>query len=250
MEQKSAIQPVASGSGNVNVSTNERIVSAVGGTLLLLAGLKNLKDQPTSSIMKLIGGGFMLFRGTTGFCPFSEIAGRNTANKQPAPITIKETLTVNRSRNEVYSFWRKLENLPLFMKHLKVVKQLTHKRSHWEAFVPGGMGAIQWEAEIVLEQEGERLGWKSVPGAVVDNAGEVQFKDAPGNTGTIISAIISYMPPAGDVGKLAGKLLNHTFGQIIQQDLQSFKTKLESGELPTNNATSSANPTSNLPLTT
>jgi uncharacterized membrane protein len=53
----------------------------------------------------------------------------------------------------VYAFWRRLENLPLFMKHLSNVTEIDAKHSHWEAVVPGNIGKIKWNAEIVKEKK-------------------------------------------------------------------------------------------------
>ena len=44
---------------------------------------------------------------------------------------IVKSITVRRPRDEVFSFWRNLENLPRFMHHLVQVQAVDNVRSHW-----------------------------------------------------------------------------------------------------------------------
>lgn len=177
----------------------------------------------------------MLYRGVTGYCPANEELGRDTSSsgQQTAPIEIETSLTVEQSREDVYAFWRQLENLPRFMQHLSEVQDLGGTRSHWVAPVPGGFGHVEWDAEIVYEEEGRRLAWHSVKGADIANTGEVRFKDAPGGRGTEIYAKIAYRPPAGELGQAAAQLFNPAFGQMVKEDVRRFKHVAEAGEIPT-----------------
>ncbi|WP_432326764.1 SRPBCC family protein [Mucilaginibacter sp. P25] len=43
---------------------------------------------------------------------------------------------MNKPRQKVYEFWRKLDNLPLFMKHLESVEVIDSKYSHWVLKLP------------------------------------------------------------------------------------------------------------------
>lgn len=242
------ITPKASGSGRVNVGRTERIISAIAGGALIATGILNIKKRPAIGVASAITGGSLLFRGSTGYCFVNEAVGRDTSEQIPTAISIKETVTINRDRYDVYDAWRSLENLPLFMQHLQSVKEITNTRSHWAAQVPKGLGTIEWDADIVRDEEGEVLSWKSVPGAMVDNAGEVVFKEAPGNRGTELHAVISYIPPAGDVGKLAAKLLNNAFERLIREDMRRFKRMIETGELPVISHDPSARKNTELPV--
>lgn len=242
------ITPKASGSGRVNVGRAERIISAIAGGALIATGILNIKKRPAIGMASAITGGSLLFRGSTGYCFVNEAVGRDTSEQIPTAISIKETVTINRDRYDVYDAWRSLENLPLFMQHLQSVKEITNTRSHWAAQVPKGLGTIEWDADIVREEEGEVLSWKSVPGAMVDNAGEVVFKEAPGNRGTELHAVISYIPPAGDVGKLAAKLLNNAFERLVREDMRRFKRMIETGELPVIRHDPSARKNTELPV--
>ena len=227
--------PPATGSSNINIGVSERMVSALGGAALAVWGLRNL-GSPTG-IGMLFSGSYLLVRGFSGYCALNNMLGRNTAEtyRQAGAMEVSSTFTINKPRSEVYAFWRKLENLPSFMKHLKSVDELDDKRSKWTAEIPAGLGTVSWEAEIVDDISGELISWRSLPGSTVDNAGEVKFKDATGNKGTEITACISYRLPAGDIGSLAGKLFSPSIEKMMRDDLRTFKMLMETGELPAAN---------------
>ncbi|CAM3449461.1 YgaP-like transmembrane domain [Pontibacter korlensis] len=224
------ISPPVSGTSHINVGTTERVASLIGGALLAYYGLKRTDK---AGWFLAATGGSLLFRGITGYCPTNEALGRNTAGEKDIAIEITRSLTINRPRAELYQFWRMFENLPRFMHHLKEVRQLGPKRSHWVARIPKGVGTVEWEADIIEEETDRLIAWRSLEGSDVDNAGEVRFLDAPANRGTIVQATITYRPPIGDVGGGIAKLLNPVFKQMVLNDLHRFKQLMESGEVAT-----------------
>lgn len=210
-----------------NVGKTERIISAVAGSLLLVHGLSKGK-----AISEMSLGTFLLFRGASGYCPVTK-AVKATTTGTPSNINIKTSIIIDKPRSEVYAFWRKLENLPLFMKHLESVTVINDKKSMWKAKGPAGLGSIEWESEIVNDQFNERIGWQSLPGSQIQNAGNVQFKDAGNNT-TELFAVISYDPPGGAIGEGVGKLLNPIFEKMVKSDIEGFKEYIEMKQIATN----------------
>jgi uncharacterized membrane protein len=224
----------ATGWANVNVGTTERILSAAGGALLAYYGLgKQRKSKPLGLGLAALGTSLVL-RGASGYCPVNQLVGRDLAEQAP-PKTIKivHTFTINRPVEEVYGFWRHLENLPRFMQHLASVKQFDERRSHWKAPIPGGLGSVEWESEIVNDEPNLLLAWQSRPGSQVDNAGEVRFLTAPGDKGTEVQAVIHYRAPAGTLGHGVAKLLNPALSEMVRSDLRRFKQLMEAGEITT-----------------
>ena len=224
-------------SNEVNVSWPERMISATLGTFLLTNGVGNLFSNPISGLVKTALGGYLLYRGASGNCALYTMLGRE-AEHHSGSVNVRTMLVVNRPKQEVYSFWRKLENLPLFMKHLKAVQEHDNKRSHWEATLPGNLGIIKWEAEIVEEEENRKIAWRSIPGSTIENAGKVVFEEALGGQGTKLDIIISYRPPAGDVGRGIANMLNPMVEKYIRQDVCNFKDHIEQAKPLTNTVTS------------
>lgn len=226
METFNTNLPYASGSSQINVGSTERMVSVFAGSFLLTRGLKNIFRSPTLAVAATIAGGAMLYRGITGYCPVNNAIGRDSS-EQPAPLVIKETITVNRPRMEVFAAWDALENLPSFMHHLESVERLSETRSRWVAKALPKFGKIDWYAETTAREEGILLSWRSEPGSKVDNAGEVYFSDSPRNIGTEIHATISYFAPAGEAGRIIAQLFNNVFEQMVYDDLRRFKSMME-----------------------
>ena len=179
------------------------------------------------------GGAGMVLGGLLGMTPIHRVLGLDVRRMSGRlrPLDLQTTITVNAPREEVMAYWRQIENLPRFMKHLSEVRQIGEGRSHWVAEVPGGFGTIAWDAEV--RSDDSRLSWRSVPGSPIENTGEVIFRDAPGHRGTEIRARISYRPPAGRVGHATSKLLTPVFNQLVKEDIRRFKHVMEAGEVPT-----------------
>lgn len=237
-------QPAES-SSVINVGQNERMISVGLGAFLLSSGFNNLTRHPIKGLMRTLVGGVLLYRGVSGHCPFYAGIGKTKGVTHTQAINIRTGLIVNKSKNEVYAFWRKLENLPLFMKHLSTVTEIDAKHSHWEAEVPGGIGKIKWNAEIVKEEDGQLIGWQSIPNSTINNAGKVTFKEALGGEGTELEVVISYHPPAGDIGAGLAKSLNPIFEKMIRQDIMNFKEYIETKHNSTSQFTNIHNNNSN-----
>jgi uncharacterized membrane protein len=151
---------------------------------------------------------------------------------EPLPSHIEANLTVGRPAQELYSFWRRFENLPRFMRHLESVTETGNGRSHWIAKTPVG-SRVEWDAELVDEREGRLLSWRSVPGSQVHNAGSVLFEPAQGGRGTLVRVSFDLAPPGGAAGRLAAKALGPITRQQVHEDLRRFKNLMEAGEIPT-----------------
>jgi uncharacterized membrane protein len=145
-------------------------------------------------------------------------------------------ITINRSANEIYAFWRDFENLPRFMSHLESVQETEGQRSHWKAKAPAGM-TVEWDAEIIDDTPGERISWRSLEGADVPNAGSVRFKPATGGRGTVVTVEIEYQPPGGALGAAIAKLFGEEPQQQVSDDLRIFKQVMETGEVVRSDAT-------------
>lgn len=221
---------------NVNVSDWERLLSGVGGGALALYGLSR---RDLSGLALAIGGGLLVARGMTGHCECYQALGVSTAEKHgPATsvaaghgVKVEKTVTINESPEKLYQFWRKLENLPQFMKHLESVTS-NGNRSHWVAKGPLGV-KVEWDAEIINEQENELIAWKSLEGSTVDNAGSVHFTPSSSGRGTEVKVTLKYDPPAGKTGAFVARLFGKAPEQEIKEELRCFKQLMETGEIAT-----------------
>jgi uncharacterized membrane protein len=216
----------------INVGKTERLLSGIAGAAVIALALRRKRLR---GVLLPLGGG-LLSRAVSGRCAVNRALGRNTAKgDRVSPlargegIRVERSITVNRPQEEVYRFWRQLENLPRFMDHLESVTVLDEERSHWVAKAPAGT-KVEWDASIQDEIENELIDWQSLPGSDVDNAGSVHF--TPAGEGTEVRVVLSYDPPAGKVGAAVAKLLGEEPEQQVEEDLRRFKQVMEAVETP------------------
>ena len=145
---------------------------------------------------------------------------------------IGRTVTINRPRSELYSFWRDFRNLPEFMENIESVTVTDDRRSHWVVSAPASQ-TVEWDAEITDEEEGRLIAWRSAEGADIKHSGRIEFRDSPVGRGTEVTATILYEPPGGAAGKLIAKLFQKEPKVQARRDLRRFKQLLETGEIST-----------------
>jgi uncharacterized membrane protein len=218
-----------------NVSEPERWISVVFGSALTAYGLK-MRSLPGAAVAAI--GGALVWRGASGTCAAYKALGISTAEDAGSQVSVpygrgvrvEKSVTVNASAEELYRFWRNFENLPRFMHNLEAVQVHDDKRSHWTARGPAGT-TVDWEAEIINEIPNELIGWRSVEGSQVDNAGSVHFTPAAGGRGTEVKVVLRYDPPAGKAGAAISKLLGDDPAMNVQEDLRRLKMLIETGEI-------------------
>ena len=204
----------------------ERAVSIIGGAYLVYDAFRKEKK----SLLEIAAAGFMIYRGVKGFLESNEVRKVFDKPKQPKDtnINIHARLIINRPVNEVYNFWRHLGNLPLFMKHLESVTVMSDTLSEWTIKIPGVGSTVSWKAEIVGEEINRYIGWRSLAGSSIRNAGKIEFKDA-GELGTLVHVVFSYHPPAGGAVEEVARFINPVFEKIVRNDIMGFKRYMETG---------------------
>ena len=140
-----------------NVGHAERLASEIGGGLLVGLGL--LKGGVGGLTLAGLGGAF-LYRGTTGHCHLYQAIGANTADERGeadsvpagAGVRVDESITIGRSPDDLYRFWRDYANLPRFMTDIRSVTATSPDgtKSHWVAQGPGG-AVLEWDSELVTD---------------------------------------------------------------------------------------------------
>jgi uncharacterized membrane protein len=147
-------------------------------------------------------------------------------------VLVGRTVTINRPREDLYAFWRDFTNLPRFMHSIQSVTIQDQNRSHWVIEAPAGQ-TVEWDSEIVKDEPGRSIAWRSLPDASVRNSGVVEFKDSPDGRGTTVTVTLVYDPPAGALGKVIAKLFQKEPKIQARRDLRRFKQLMETGEVST-----------------
>jgi uncharacterized membrane protein len=220
-----------------NVGAAERWISALLGGALAVHGIR---QRSLGGLLLSALGGVLIDRGVRGHCAIYESLNLDTARYEPARpedyfrrgIHVRETVTIHKSPQELYRFWRDFTNLPRIMRHLESVRVLDEKRSHWKAMGPAGY-TVEWDAEVINDEPDQTIAWRSLANAMVASAGSVRFVPTPGDQGTRVQVTLDYIPPAGRLGAMIAKLFGEEPAQQLKDDLRQFKAVMETGEAPT-----------------
>lgn len=207
----------------------------VGGDLmdvtLLASGLgsnANHQGRLTTSLAAVIG---IMAADLTAAMEQSSVAGTpRGVRPEDGTIPVERVITVWKQPDEVFAFWRNLENLPRFMNHLQSVRDLGNGRSHWVANGPAGR-AVEWDAQIIEERANEVIAWRTLDDADVWSTGVVTFAPTPDGAGTEVTVDLRYAPPAGVVGMTVARLFGEEPSQQLREDLRRFKQVMELGEV-------------------
>ena len=139
----------------------------------------------------------------------------------------RTSVLIQASPNDLYTRWRDLETAPAWQEQISQVLVTGERTSHWIMETDGK--AIEWDSEILADEPGKRIAWRSV-GGDSDNAGEVIFENAPGGRGTMVTVLQEFR-----MGKLASAwetLVGRNPKQAVTENLRHFKALAETGEIP------------------
>ena len=224
-------------SESTNVGSTERWVSGLGGTFLIAAGLR--RGSFPGLGMALLGGG-LVYRAVTGQCQAYQMLGIDTSDHRSGEAAehsasgreIKHSVTIERSADDLYQFWRNIENAPRFMLDVDSVQRTDDRTSHWVTKGPLG-STLEWDSQLIHDAPGQLIGWETLPGSDIVQTGSVRFTPATGGRGTVVTLEIHYEPPAGVVGLTVARLLGKNPDHNAREDLRRFKQLMEAGELAT-----------------
>jgi uncharacterized membrane protein len=167
---------------------------------------------------------------TTAKHPKSTVAAREDAGSD----LLGRSVTVDRPRRELYLYWRDLRNLPRFMIGIRRVEIDDPEHARW--FVGQEEEAEQtavWQTAILADRPDELIAWRTTDGTKTLHEGSLQFRDALGGRGTVVTATVSYDQGGGKIGELIARIFHRDPKLQARRDLRRFKQLMETGELAT-----------------
>ncbi len=182
-------------------------------------------------------GGWLLYQAYTGYNPMFTPLGIRV-NREPGEATANETIvldqaiTINATREELYRFWRNLENLPNFAPRVSRVEVFDEIHSRWHIEAMNGRAAV-WESEVTRDDPGREIAWRSTHNEVLNHFGSVQFRDAPGGRGAVVAVHLEYVSPAGSLGAAVARMAGQAPERYVTDALRRLKQLVEIGEVVT-----------------
>ncbi|MEP6600331.1 MAG: SRPBCC family protein [Nitrospirota bacterium] len=124
----------------------------------------------------------------------ASVSPQEAASEKACPIpesediqVIEKSVVIDRSRKEVYAFWRDPAHLPEYMERVQRVQILDPNRSQWHVGGPLGIRVL-WDVQILADRAPYNLAWCAWEDARIRYLGSVRFmRDAlPGATRAIV----------------------------------------------------------------
>lgn len=184
-----------------------------------------------SGSIGLMVGGIALIAGTAWYLSNHRGKKGNAEFRGSSDITLASHVTINRSPEEIYQYWRNFQNLPRVMSFIERVEPREGNIYHWVAKGPAGP-TIEWDAELVDDDPGKLLAWRSIEGSDLQTWGTVVFSPREGDRGTEVTVTFNFYPPATLTGTIA-KFMSGLENSILDRNLRSLKSQLEAGEIAT-----------------
>ena len=220
----------------VNVGNIERVVTLAAGAALL-----GYAWRRRSRSLGLTSAG-LIARGATGYCPAYAALGVDHSDTRHAlsgakGTHVREAVTINASPEELYTFWRRYENLPQVIPYLERVEEVDFKLSRWTTKPMGGV-PLSWISETINEVPFETIGWKTLPGETIQHAGSVVFNRLPETGATEVRVHFQYSPPGGNAGAWFASFLGQDPARATREGLQALKRRFEAGTVSATRPTS------------
>ncbi len=147
-------------------------------------------------------------------------------------VSFAEALIVNKAPEECYRFWRDTSNLPKFISALESVTAVREGLSRW-VFRGPSRRRWEWISQVIADEPGSHIGWRSIESPQMEHAGSVHFRAAAGKRGTLVRVSMHYRPVAGRNAVHAGRLIEAWPRFEVREDLRRFKQLIETGEIAT-----------------
>lgn len=210
-------------------SRNETLQDELFRLLALYAGQRLVRgsDKRAPSLWRLASGGLLLYIAATGKVPFlSTLQRLNTNHGQ---VNFKEQLIIQRTPEQVFSFFHDLRNLKQLLPWLKGAKALDIEKKHWEMHGEILGKPFVCELFVVKEKENEFLGWSARQDAFIYHTGRIELKEGVAPQVTVMDFVFSYTPPGGKLGNLAFSGVRGIVRRQVNLFLRDFSVLLNSG---------------------
>lgn len=222
----------------ININETERLTSIAVGIPVTIFGLTR---GILNGLVPTLFGGCLILRGVTGHSFLYQVLGVSTVEHTPAIATlpdnqgiqVKRSVTIIASPEQLYRYWRDVQNAPRFMVNVESVQVTGDGHSHWVAKTPMGT-KVEWDAEVTNDEPGRLIAWRKTQGHfLAPCGGSVRFEPKRSGRETVVRLEIEFRQYRGSIGTMLGNVLGQIPEQLVRQDLERFKELMEAGEIAT-----------------
>jgi len=204
-----------------NWSPAPRLLAGAAGVGMIIGGA--MRGAPLG--LAFAAGGAALLARSICNTPLTQLVGVSAGEKEG--VLVQKTIEVYCEPGEAYRQWRRLEELPRFMNHVREVRKIDEGCYHWVVDGPAG-APIEWDATITADKPDELIAWRTEPHSAIHSSGVVRFEPTAYG-GARVHVRMTYRPPANAIGRTVARIFGRDPGRQIGEDLIRFKQYMESG---------------------
>lgn len=141
--------------------------------------------------------------------------------------------TIGADAQVLYELWKDVTLAPRWMEYVVSAEPKSGTITHWVLGDPEDPNSrrIEYDTEIIEDVPGEKIAWRSLDSSI-NEAGEVLFRPASPERGTVVVLQEAADIPGGSLGMAAAAVAKRSPRQIVIEDLRHFKQLAETGEIP------------------
>lgn len=216
-----------------NLSRNERLLTVAAG-----AGAMGLAVYfPRFRKPLALASASLIARGTAGYCPVTAAMARPKLAPGDTRVALGGTrgshlaqvVIIKASSDEVYRFWRDPAQLSRALPSSVTVHERDNELWDWALGTAGTPNLATWTSEIIHDEPGKVLSWKTTEDSTIASAGSVTFRGLPGSRGTEVRVRMQYSPPMGKLGAAVARVAGHGADQFVRDYLRDIKHFIELG---------------------
>jgi uncharacterized membrane protein len=166
------------------------------------------------------------------------IAARAATNKRLSQVTgvgagrdavdTEAAVTIDAPPEKVWPLISDYTNFPTFMSNVLAVEQLEDEGvTRWTVRGPAHT-ELTFDAQETLREDGQRIGWKTLPEQAIAHTGDIAVHQADGRTR--VQVRLRYNPVAGEIGHGVASLVGSDAGNLMRADLIRLRDLVENGK--------------------
>lgn len=145
-------------------------------------------------------------------------------------VRFKRQIIVDRPTAEAYRFWTNLDNLAVFLPHIRDIRPLGEGLSRWQ-LQPADNVNLEWTAELTEVEANRLIVWRVLEPSDLYHEGWVSFEPLRADKSTRMTIQLDILAPGGQVGAYILDWLKDLPIRYFAEDMQRFRTVLQSDSL-------------------
>jgi uncharacterized membrane protein len=213
-----------------NLSRNERLVTMAAGV-----GAMGLAVYfPRFRKPLAVTSASLIARAAGGYCP---VAAMTRPQLPPGDTRVAlggtrgchlaQVVIIRATPDEVYNFWRDPAQLAQALPSSVTLEKQDSRLWNWALGTAGTPNLATWTSEIIHDEPGKVLSWKTTEDSTIVSAGSVTFRELPASRGTEVRVRMQYAPPMGKLGAAVARVAGMGADQFVRDYLRDIKQFIE-----------------------